>query len=113
MHFEAPNDLARLASELETAIFRIVQEGLTNAHRHSGSRHCWVVLQTGSEAISVIVRDDGIGLPVVLRPSQNQSGGLGVGLSGMQERARQLGGTLEIESDYGCVIRAAFPVTRP
>ncbi|HUI80698.1 MAG TPA: PAS domain-containing protein [Bryobacteraceae bacterium] len=113
VHFEAPPDFGRLAPELETAIFRIVQEGLTNAHRHSSSSQCWVAIQTTQDTISLMVRDDGVGLPATLRQLQNEPGLVGVGLSGMQERARQLGGTLDIESDGGCVIRAAFPLTRP
>jgi PAS domain S-box-containing protein len=114
VQFEAPPDLGRLAPELETAIFRIVQEGLTNAHRHSGSSQCWVAIQMSGESVSLVVRDDGAGLPAaVLHPLLNEPGRVGVGLPGMQERARQLGGTLEIESHGGCVIRAAFPLTRP
>jgi len=114
VHFEAPPDLGRLAPELETAIFRIIQEGLTNAQRHSGSSQCWVSIQMSGETISLVVRDDGAGLPAaVLGQLGNKPGLVGVGLSGMQERARQLGGSLKIESDGGCVIQAAFPLTKP
>ena len=114
VHFEVPPDLGRLAPELETAVFRIIQEGLTNAHRHSGSKQCWVAIQTNGETVSLIVRDDGAGLPsAALHHLRNEPSLVGVGLSGMQERARQLGGTLDIESDSGWMIRAAFPVTRP
>jgi PAS domain S-box-containing protein len=114
VHFEAPSQLGRLTPELETAIFRIVQEGLTNAHRHSGSSQCWVAIRTTGETVSLMVRDDGAGLPTgLLHPLRDEPGLVGVGLSGMQERARQLGGTLDIESDGGCLIRAVLPLTRP
>jgi len=114
VHFEAPPDLGRLAPELETAIFRIIQEGLTNAHRHSGSSQCWVTIDAGGRTISLMVRDNGAGLPAaVLNQLRDRPGLVGVGLSGMQERARQLGGSLEIDSDDGCVIRGLFPLTRP
>ncbi len=114
VHFEVVPDLGRLAPELETAIFRIVQEGLTNAHRHSGSSQCWVAIQASGETVSLVLRDNGAGLPAAaLHHLRNEPGLPGVGLSGMQERARQLGGSLEIESDGGCVIRATFPLTKP
>jgi PAS domain S-box-containing protein len=114
VHFEAPAGLGRLAPELETAIFRIIQEGLTNVHRHSGSSKCWVSIQTTAESVSLMVRDDGNGLPATaLQPLGDTPGLVGVGLSGMLERARQLGGSLTIESDGGCAIHAVFPLARP
>jgi len=113
VHFEVPPDLGRFAPELETAIFRIIQEGLTNVHRHSGSEQCWVAIETSGETVSLFVRDAGAGLPAkALHHLQNEPGLVGVGLSGMQERARQLGGSLDIRSDGGWVIRAEFPLTR-
>jgi PAS domain S-box-containing protein len=107
---EVPSDLGRMSPELETAIFRIVQEALTNAHRHSGASHCWVAIQIIEGTISLVVRDDGIGLPPQLL--ETGSGLVGVGLSGMQERARQLGGTLRIASSGGSIVNAAFPLVR-
>jgi PAS domain S-box-containing protein len=114
VHFETPVDLGRLSPDLETAMFRIIQEGLTNARRHSGSSQCWVNIQTSGDTVTLVIRDDGVGPPVkTLDQLGNKPVLVGVGLSGMQERARQLGGSLNIESDGGWVIRAAFTLTRP
>jgi PAS domain S-box-containing protein len=113
VHADLQQDLGRLRPELETTIFRIIQEALTNVHRHSGSQQCWVSLLKTQNAVTLAVRDDGIGLrSQSLQLLKNGAGLLGVGLSGMQERVRQLGGVLEIESEgKGCLIRAAFSVT--
>jgi PAS domain S-box-containing protein len=107
---EIQPDLGRLAPEFETTIFRIIQEALTNVHRHSGAKQCWVSLLKTPDAIALQVRDDGIGLrPQSLQLLKTGAGLLGVGLSGMQERVRQLGGVLDIESaGTGCLIRATF-----
>jgi signal transduction histidine kinase len=101
-------------TDLETTIFRIIQEGLTNVHRHSGAKQCWVSLHKTLDTVTLEVRDDGIGLrPQSLQLLKTGAGLLGVGLSGMQERVRQLGGSLEIESEGGgCIIRATFSLTR-
>jgi len=113
VHSEIQQNLGRLAPELETTIFRIIQEGLTNVHRHSGAHQCWVSLLKAPAAVTLEVRDDGVGLrPQSLQLLKTGAGLLGVGLSGMQERVRQLGGALEIESDgSGCTIRATFSLT--
>ena len=64
--------------------------------------------------VSLVVRDDGRGLrPEIQEQLGSKASLVGVGLSGMQERVQQLGGSLAVESDGGCVIRAAFPLTRP
>ncbi len=114
VHPELQQDLGRLAPDLETTIFRIIQEGLTNVHRHSGAKQCWVSLHKTLDTVTLEVRDDGIGLrPQSLQLLKTGAGLLGVGLSGMQERVRQLGGSLEIESEGGgCIIRATFSLTR-
>ena len=110
---EIQQDLGRLGPELETTIFRIIQEGLTNVHRHSGAQQCWVSLLKTQDAVALEVRDDGVGLrPQSLQLLKTGAGLLGVGLSGMRERVRQLGGGLDIESDgNGCTLRATFSLT--
>ncbi len=95
--FESTPDLGRLPREVETTIFRIVQESLTNIHRHSGSRTAAVRLNRDAEQVTVEIEDQGKGMPggstVRMRA--------GVGIQGMRERVRQLGGLLEIRSSPG------------
>lgn len=91
-------NLGRLDSEIETALFRVVQECLLNVHRHSNSATASVSLNRESEKVRLLVCDEGIGM----KPS-NESDGLvlGVGLLGIRERIRQLDGKLEIHSEKG------------
>jgi PAS domain S-box-containing protein len=94
--------VGRLPAELETAIFRIVQECLTNIHRHSGSRSAIISITRDSHNVAIEVRDQGQGMPMPIRA--------GVGIQGMGERVRQLGGRLGIESGNGGTrIIAIFP----
>ncbi len=92
IHVELQLDhkIGRLPAELETAIFRVVQECLTNIHRHSGSNWASVAIGRHPHNISVEIRDQGTGMPMPVRA--------GVGIQGMGERVRQLGGHLEIKS---------------
>src|SRR5258706_920156 len=87
-----PN-IGRLPAELETAIFRIVQECLTNIHRHSGSSRASIAITRDTHNVRIEIRDQGKGVPKPMRA--------GVGIQGMRERVRQLGGHLEIESGDG------------
>ena len=107
---DLPAVSVRLSQELEIAIFRIVQEGLTNVHRHSGSRKAGVCLEMGKQFISLTIEDAGKGFPI------GESGGtkkLGVGIRGMRERVLQLGGTLEISAaNPGSCLRISLPLTR-
>ena len=114
VHFEIDPDLGRLAPELETALFRIIQEGLTNVHKHSASEQCWVSIRKTDAQVALEVRDDGAGLPAEIQAELAKGApAVGLGLSGMRERARHLGGHLEIESNgSGCVIRAVFAAGR-
>ncbi len=85
-----PRNFPRLRAELETAIFRIVQEALTNVFRHSQASRSWVVLSHEENRILVMVRDNGKGLAeetAELRPDR-----IGVGLEGMRQRVREFGG---------------------
>ena len=96
--------LERLPAELETAIFRIVQECLTNIHRHSGSNSASIAITRGTHSVNIEVRDHGTGIPMPIRA--------GVGIQGMRERVRQLGGRLEIESgDSGTRVTASLPAS--
>jgi signal transduction histidine kinase len=95
---------ARLGSELETTIYRLVQEALTNVAKHAQAKHVSVeVTRRGGQA-EVFVRDDGIGFD----PDHSHRG---FGLAGMRERAALAGGTLKVESALGSgtTIRASLP----
>ena len=108
---ELPEDLGRLRSELETAIFRVVQECLTNVHRHSGSAVARIRLRQREHQILVDVEDEGKGIPSEKREEMATAGAPGVGIRGMRERLRQLGGTLEIHSNgSGTTVAARLPV---
>jgi signal transduction histidine kinase len=107
---ELTEKLERFSPAIEIAVFRAVQECLTNVHRHSGSRVCSVKVFHDSDQLVVEVRDDGKGIPRDKRLSLASSGG-GVGLRGMQERIRQLGGTLIISSsEKGTTVRVTLPI---
>jgi len=93
-------NLGRLSSECETAIFRIVQESLTNIHRHSGSPTASISISRTRRQVRLEVHDQGKGISV---QKQRNSGSMkrGVGIQGMHERVRQLGGRLQINSGKG------------
>ena len=102
----SPN-VGRLARDCETAIFRIVQEALTNVHRHSGSARASICLTREHGEVNLEVRDWGTGISSMQRgmPPPN-----GVGLQGMRERIRQFGGQFEIRSTAkGTSVIAKFP----
>src|SRR6476660_5376772 len=91
-----PDNLGRLPSEMELLIFRMVQECLTNIHRHSGSKTAQIEIARQRESIQVAVQDQGTGMSPE-RLTEIQSGGTGVGIRGMRERVRQFHGDLVIE----------------
>ncbi len=100
----------RMDIDLETAIFRIVQECLGNVHRHSGSATVTVKVQSQDGQIEIEVRDQGKGIPVERQHEINAGGRVGVGLRGMRERVARFGGRLEIESsETGTTVKATLP----
>ena len=107
---EISADFPRLPQDVEIAIFRAVQECLSNVHRHSGSPSCTVQLSYEGDQVRVEIKDRGRGIPATKLPNLASTGG--VGLRGMEERFRQLGGKLEISSgDDGTSIIAVLPVS--
>jgi len=103
--------LRRLPRDLELTIFRIVQESLTNIHRHSRSPRATIALNEFSGHIILAVQDEGSGISPETLSKIDSVGLPGVGLRGMQERVRGLGGELHISSDEkGTVIKAILPV---
>src|SRR5215472_13814934 len=108
---EIPEELGRLPQETETAIFRIVQECLTNIHRHSGSPVARICITRSDSQVSLEVEDRGKGIPLEKRQVLDLDGVAGVGIRGMRERLRHLGGSLEIKStETGTVVVARLPV---
>jgi signal transduction histidine kinase len=109
---DMPNDFKRLPDDLELAIFRFVQECLTNVHRHSGSSKAEIHLSLEGEGIQVLVADSGKGMSPE-RIAEIQSSGSGVGVRGMQERIRQFGGTMQIQSsESGTRVFAMIPIPK-
>lgn len=107
-----PDDIGRLSKEIETTLFRVVQEALTNVHRHAGGRHASIGLQQRDGRLILEVSDKGRGMTSAqLAALEQEPGTLGVGLPGMRERLRQLDGSLAIWSGAtGTVIRATVPL---
>jgi len=106
------SQIERLDRDYELSLFRIVQECLTNIHRHSGSKTASIRIVQDDEAIALEVRDKGEGMPVE-RLSEIQSRGSGVGIRGMRERVLQLSGTMSIESDgSGTRIHVVIPIPK-
>src|ERR1700723_3649917 len=103
------DDLGRLAPEIELAIFRLVQECLTNIHRHSESKTAVIRIARDSDKIYAEVQDHGKGIPPE-RWAGIQPQGVGVGIRGMRERVRQSHGDLTIDSNaLGTKVTAVFP----
>mgnify|MGYP001243338226 CR=1 FL=1 len=109
---DLPEHIHRLPIRMETALFRILQEALTNVHRHSGSRAVQVRVALDDARVALTVRDFGMGVPREVLDRFWKTGNVGVGLAGIRERLKELGGTLEIESNLdGTLLRATIPVS--
>jgi PAS domain S-box-containing protein len=112
--FTVEADFARLPRDRELALFRVLQESLTNVHRHSESKTAAVRLLTRDGIGILEIEDAGKGVSPQLREQAGEDwmGALGVGVRGMNERMRQLGGTLELVSnESGTTVRAKMPLT--
>jgi len=103
-----PQEFPRLPPDLETAIFRIVQEALTNVFRHAGANNVWITLaQRGVQTI-VTVRDDGRGIGAKIVELQPES--LGVGIRGIKQRAKEFGGELHVSNaNPGTIVQVVIP----
>jgi len=115
INLDFPPQVPRLKHELEITFFRILQEALTNVHRHSGSKVATVRFVLGNDGVTLEVQDSGRRTErTSLGPSGELVGTLGVGIRGMQERVRQLGGHFEVSSNTGgTTIRATLPTGAP
>jgi PAS domain S-box-containing protein len=110
---DAPPELMRLDPDTEVALFRVVQEALANIQKHSGSRDALVRIVHDSASIRLEVEDHGRGISPDLLTSNGEPSpaNMGVGLRGMEERLRQLGGRVTVESRRGwTLVRAEVPV---
>lgn len=102
---EMPAELGRLGPDVELTLYRILQEALSNVHRHSHSSTVKITVSQEAERVTLEVADEGCGMPQSARGHR-----LGVGITGMRERVRLLGGSLEIQSsDRGTTMRAVLP----
>jgi signal transduction histidine kinase len=108
---EMSEDFGRIQPDIELAIFRLIQECLTNIHRHSGSKSATIRVARDAENVDVEVRDQGNGISPE-RLAEIQSGGAGVGIRGMRERVAQFAGTVRIHSDSsGTAICVTLPIS--
>jgi PAS domain S-box-containing protein len=112
VQLDLPDDSTRLPADLETTLFRVVQESLTNIHRHSGSPAASIRLTEDAESVSLEVTDFGHGIsPEQLWRCNAGRAVPGVGIAGMRERVRQFGGQLQVNSStQGTTIKATLPV---
>jgi signal transduction histidine kinase len=111
--FDAPARFDRLPRDLELAVFRVLQESLTNVHRHSESPMAHVRLRIRERMVVLEIEDEGKGIsPEILQPpGQDCFVALGVGLRGMNERLQQLGGRLEVcSTTKGTTVSAVVPL---
>jgi signal transduction histidine kinase/DNA-binding response OmpR family regulator len=110
--FEMSEDFGRLPREMELAIFRLVQESLTNIHRHSGSKTALIKVLREPDRVLVEVRDQGKGIPAG-KLAEVQTKGSGVGIRGMRERLRQFRGEMIIDSTHlGTTVLVTIPVSK-
>jgi len=109
---ELSSELERLPRETETALFRILQESLNNVHRHSGSRKAHVRIYRSPFAITMEVRDEGQGMQKsAFKHASDSPAPPGVGVAGMRERVRHLGGRFEIHStESGTTLEVVLPL---
>jgi PAS domain S-box-containing protein len=107
----SPEDLGRLPDAVEVSLFRVLQEALTNVHRHSRATEAEVHIGREPAHLVLQVKDNGRGIdPELLRRFHETGAGMGVGLTGMRERVRELGGSLALNSSKsGTILRVRVP----
>ena len=109
---DLPSDMPRLPQSVEIALFRILQESLTNVHRHSRAPSAEIKVEADAEQTMIEIIDHGCGMPTpVLEHVRGDGNRLGVGLAGMRERVHELGGEFEVTSSHhGTTVRAHIPL---
>jgi two-component system NarL family sensor kinase len=115
LDLDFPLPVLRLPQAVEIALFRIVQEGLTNIHRHSGSERATLRVRHEADRVELELIDYGRGLPPgTIEWDMPSASRIGVGIAGMRERARQLGGRLTIASgETGTTLHVVLPLLQP
>jgi PAS domain S-box-containing protein len=113
VNLEIPSDIGRLPNDAEIAMFRVVQECLTNIHRHSESDTATIRINAEDDRVTLQVQDQGKGISPEKLEKLTRTGRVGVGFGGMRERLRQLGGSLEVRSNEdGTLVSAVLPLGR-
>lgn len=108
---QTPPHLGRLPSEIEVVLFRVLQAGLSNVHRHASAQRVEVVVSLDSRTVEMSIRDYGIGISEEkIQAFRNGGLAVGVGLAGMRERVRDLKGTLELFGENGTTVRVRLPL---
>jgi len=109
---DLPPDLQRLPDVIEIALFRVLQESLTNVHRHSRAKSAEISVDLDAEQVTIEIRDHGRGMPPhIIRQIEAETSKLGVGLAGMRERIHELGGRFVVSSnDRGTTVQATIPL---
>lgn len=112
VNLDLPPNMGRLGKNVETVLFRVMQEALTNVHRHSGASTVNIRLEIDRELVRLEIRDNGRGMPEDrLRRVLESGSGIGVGVAGMRERVRELCGALDIKSsESGTALRVTIPM---
>ena len=106
-------EIGRLPRPIETALFRVVQESLTNVHRHASTTTATIRLTTTTDAIVLEIQDQGRGLQDQVTQDDGVRAPAGVGIQGMRERIRQFGGNVAVEfTDRGTTVRVCVPLNR-
>jgi signal transduction histidine kinase len=110
VNLNLPSDMDRLPAPVEIALFRVVQESLTNVHRHAHASTVRIEVERVQNEVVLKIKDDGRGIPAEILSQFQSAGASGVGLASMNERVRELQGLLQVESDHGTMVRATVPV---
>jgi signal transduction histidine kinase len=108
------SEIGRVPAAIETALFRVVQEALTNIHRHASTTTASIRLTATADAVALDIHDEGHGLrDPVTHDNGTLPETLGVGIQGMRERVRQLDGTFDVDfTDTGTTVRVRVPMDR-
>jgi signal transduction histidine kinase len=107
--FDVTGEVGELGADAETSIYRMVQEALTNVGRHARATHCHVRLSSNATEIRIVVEDDGVGCDLAEINPQTS----GLGLVGIRERARQLGGSCEFRRNAGAGMTLVVAIPTP
>ncbi|MBO0912238.1 MAG: sensor histidine kinase [Acidobacteria bacterium] len=111
---DVPEMPDRLSPAIELALFRVVQESLTNVHRHSKSKSAEILVEIASGELTLMIVDHGVGIPEEVLNRFRVAGTSGVGLGGMHEWIRELRGRFEVESSpSGTCVSVTVPLTQP